>query len=245
MAEKQVRAPSHGGDTSSADSPRVSAMWPGREGKERRALAVQIMTTEHFTLQSARGVATAESSSRSALFLTVLSAGLVAVALAAQVTTPHHVLLFALLVLGVIFFLGLVTYLRVLENGIEDYLYVREMNRIRRFYVEVAPETAEYFVLSTHDDSDSVHESMGMTVHRWENLLTSAGCVGVVNGVIGGISVAVALQLLLHPAPTVTAASGAASTILVAIGFGWQQARRWRKAEATVPPRFPRHPISL
>ena len=87
---------------------------------EQRALAVQVMTTEHFTLQSARAAATMESSSRSALFLTVLSAALVALALAAQVATPREVLLLALLALGVVFFLGLVTYLRVLENGIED-----------------------------------------------------------------------------------------------------------------------------
>ena len=76
---------------------------------EQRALAVQILTTEHFTLQSARAAATMESSSRSALFLTVLSAALVALALAAQVASMEEVLLLALLALGVVFFLGLVT----------------------------------------------------------------------------------------------------------------------------------------
>ena len=50
----------------------------------------------------------------------MLSAALVALALAAQVATPREVLLLALLALGVVFFLGLVTYLRVLANGIED-----------------------------------------------------------------------------------------------------------------------------
>jgi hypothetical protein len=134
-----------GRDDPAGDGHAAIGRWPEADQEAQQAMAVQVMTTEHFTLQTARGAATTESSSRSALFLTVLSAALVAIALAAQVTTPDHVLLLALLALGVVFFLGLVTYLRVLENGIEDYLYVKEINRIRHFYVEVAPETAPYF----------------------------------------------------------------------------------------------------
>ena len=227
-----------GRDDPDGDGHTGIATWPETDQKARREMAVQVMTTEHFTLQTARGAATTESSSRSALFLTVLSAALVAIALAAQVTTPHHVLLLALLALGVVFFLGLVTYLRVLENGIEDYLYVKEINRIRHFYVEVAPETAPYFVLSCHDDPESIHRSMGMQVRRWESLLTIAGAVGVVNSVVGGVLVAAALQILIHPATSVTTVSGAASAVLVAVGFLRHQRMRWQRAEDVAPPRF-------
>jgi hypothetical protein len=74
------------------------------------------MTTEHFTLQSARAAATAESSSRSALFLTVVSAALVALALGAQVGRMRDVIWLALPTLGAVFLLGVATYLRVLER---------------------------------------------------------------------------------------------------------------------------------
>jgi hypothetical protein len=207
---------------------------------EQRALAVQVMTTEHFTLQSARASATAESSSRSALFLTVLSAALVTLALAAQVANPEEVLLLALLALGVVFFLGLVTYLRVLENGIEDYLYVKEMNRIRHFYLEVAPETAPYFVLSHFDDPEGVHRSMGMEARRWESLLTSAGAVSVVNSVVGGVFSAVAVEVLTHPARTIPVATGIVFAVVTALGFFQHETARWRRAEETAPARFAR-----
>lgn len=232
-AGNQVRCEDPG-----ADGRTGGMRWYEADEKARRTLAVQIMTTEHFTLQSARGAATAESSSRSALFLTVLSAAIVAVALAAQVVTPHRVLLLALLALGVVFFLGLVTYLRVLENGIEDYLYVKEINRIRHFYVQVAPETARYFVLSHHDDPEGIHRSMGMKIRRLESLLTSAGAIGVINGVVGGVVLAVSLQALIQPARSITAVAGVASAVLVAMAFLRHQNIRWRTAEETAPPRF-------
>ena len=200
--------------------------------------AVQIMTTEHFTLQSARAAATAESSSRSALFLTVVSAALVALALGAQVGRMREVIWLALPTLGAVFLLGVATYLRVLENGIEDYLYVKEMNRIRHFYLEVAPETAPYFVLSHHDDLEGIHRSMGMQLRRGETLLTSAGAVSVVNSMIGGVFVALAGHLFAHPPFGATFAMGGVSALLVALGFLRHQAKRWGKAEAIAPPRF-------
>lgn len=203
-------------------------------------MAVQILTTEHFTLQSARAAATMESSSRSALFLTVLSAALVTLALAAQVASPEEVLLPALLALGVVFFLGLVTYLRVLENGIEDYVFVKEMNRIRHFYLEVAPETAPYFVLSHFDDPEDIHQSMGMVARRWEGLLTSAGAVSVVNSVVGSVFAALAVQVLTRPARAVPVATGVVFAAIMALGFLRHQATRWRRAEETASARFAR-----
>jgi hypothetical protein len=205
---------------------------------EQRAFAVQVLATEHFTLQSARAAATMESSSRSALFLTVLSAALVALALAAQVATPREVLLLALLALGIVFFLGLVTYLRVLENGIEDYIYVKEMNRIRHFYVEVAPETEGYFLLSRHDDPAGVRRSMGMQARRWESFMTFASAVALVNSVVGGVFVAVALQVIARPARAITVSAGAVSAILVALAYLRHGTSRWRTAEESTPARF-------
>ena len=205
---------------------------------EQRAAAVEILTTEHFTLQSARGVAAAEASSRSALFLTVLSAALVAIALAAQVGDPQDVLLLAMLALAVVFFLGLVSYLRVLATGIEDYLYVREINRIRHFYVETVPEIEKYFVLSHHDDAHSIHWSMGMHGGRSESLLTSAAAVGVVNSVVGGVIVALAIVLVNAGARELAIVAGLATAVLIALGLLVHGRKRWRRADQMAPARF-------
>jgi hypothetical protein len=209
---------------------------------EPSASALQIMTTEHFTLQSARGAATSESSSRSALFLTVLSAALVALALAAQAVTPRAELFLALLALAVVVFLGLVTYMRVLENGIEDYLYVKEMNRIRHFYVEVAPEIAPYLILSSYDDEQGILGSMGLGRSRWRSLLTTASSVAIVTSVVGGVLVALALQLFSRPASAVTILTGLVTAAALALAFLRHGTNRWRSVEVNYPPLFPRSP---
>ena len=52
-------------------------------GADRQSV-VQFMTTEHFTLQTARAVANAEISARLQLYMTTLSSAIIALALVAQ-----------------------------------------------------------------------------------------------------------------------------------------------------------------
>jgi hypothetical protein len=82
------------------------------------------MTTEHFTLQTARAVTVSDSNGRTALYLGSLSSSLVALALVAQQLRFGDVfLVFVLTVLPALLFLGLVTYVRVLHNSVEDIIY--------------------------------------------------------------------------------------------------------------------------
>ena len=55
-------------------------------GADRQQQILQFMTTEHFTLQTARGVANAEITSRLQLYLGTLSSSIVALALTAQLS---------------------------------------------------------------------------------------------------------------------------------------------------------------
>ena len=50
--------------------------------------------------------------------------------------------MFALLILPVVLFVGLATYVRLLEINNEDYVWVRGMNRLRGAYLEIDPELA-------------------------------------------------------------------------------------------------------
>ena len=202
---------------------------------------MQILTTEHFVLQSARSAATMESSARSSLYLTVLSATFVALALVSQVSGKRQLLpLFAPIALSVVFFLGVATFMRVLENGIEDYIYVRGINRIRHFYIEVAPETAPYFVLSAHDDVPGVRRSMGIPVQsRWQRFLTSASTISIINSLVGGVLAGAVVHGAFTPPDALAISAGALGTLLCFWAFYGYERRTWRRAMDAVPARFP------
>ena len=55
-------------------------------GDEQLRQAVQILTTEHFALQSARGNVTAETNGRLAIYLGTLSSALIALAFVGQIS---------------------------------------------------------------------------------------------------------------------------------------------------------------
>jgi hypothetical protein len=79
-------------------------------GADRQSI-LQFMTTEHFTLQTARGVANAEISARLQLYLGTLSSALIALALTAQLSGLGFAFrAFALVLLPVVYFLGVVTH---------------------------------------------------------------------------------------------------------------------------------------
>ena len=90
-------------------------MEESRAGGDRQSI-LQFMTTEHFTLQTARAVANAEITSRLQLYLGTLSSSIIALALTAQLSGLGFAFRgFALVLLPVVFFLGVVTHGRVLQ----------------------------------------------------------------------------------------------------------------------------------
>jgi hypothetical protein len=99
-------------------------------GADRQQQILQFMTTEHFTLQTARGVANAEITSRLQLYLGTLSSSIIALALTAQLSGLGVAFrAFALVLLPVVFFLGVVTHGRLLQVNAEWRLYGQGMNR--------------------------------------------------------------------------------------------------------------------
>lgn len=112
-----------------------------RLSDEQRQLAVNFMTTEHFTLQTARSTTTSEANGRSALYLSTLSSALVALGFVAQTSAFGQAFgLFALLVLPPIAFLGVITFQRAIQTGMEDVFYAQALVRIRRLYIQLVPE---------------------------------------------------------------------------------------------------------
>jgi hypothetical protein len=127
-----------------------------------RALRAQLLATEHWSLLATRSLSWNESFARAGMFLTLLSGATVALALVAQATAfGEGFVVFALLILPVVLFVGLATYVRLLEINNEDYVWVRGMNRLRGAYLELDPQLAQYFITGTAEDADAIFRTFG------------------------------------------------------------------------------------
>ena len=109
------------------------------------AAEVSFVTTEHFALQAARSATIAESTGRANVFLGAVSGGLVALGLIAGATGVGAAFTaFGLVLLPTLSFLGLVTFERVLQSGIEDHFYGRRIAQLRSYYFDRSPGLARY-----------------------------------------------------------------------------------------------------
>jgi hypothetical protein len=155
-----------------------------RPPPDPHSAAVSFVTTEHFTLQGARSSTIAESVGRATMFLTSVSGGLVAlglVATAAHIGTTFYA--FGLVLLPTLTFIGLVTFERGVQSGVEDYGYALRIARLRAYYFDYAPELTSYLA------SVSARERMaiqGLQRGVWQLFRTVAGMVGVVTAVLAG-----------------------------------------------------------
>ena len=225
---------------------------PRVEEAERQRQLLQALTTEHFTLQTARSATIADSNGRSALYLATVSSAIVALAFIGQVARLGQAFhLFALALLPALILLGVLTYLRLVQTAIEDLFYARAINRIRRHYVDLDPDGARWFLLCGFDDPAGVMAAMGLSApgarhSRWHLLSHAATMVAVVTSIIGGVGVALAANAVGGGRLPVAASAtvGVVVTVAAAAAFGWHQTRRWRAAEASVPSLFPSQPAA-
>ena len=102
--------------------------------------AATILATEHWSLLAAGSLIWNEAMSRATVFLTVLSASIIAQALVADATGfgPHTTTL-ALVLLPVVLLLGIATYVRLVQINTEEFRLVLALNRLRRGYLTIAP----------------------------------------------------------------------------------------------------------
>jgi len=207
-----------------------------------QAQILTALSTEHFGLAGARSQAASESASRSALYLGSVSSTLVGLGLTAQVSRESQVFhVFALVALPTLFALGVFTFVRLVELGIEDFLLGRAINRIRHYYLEHAGDSTRYFMLSGHDDATGVMANMGMAPSRLQLYFTAAMAIAVVNAVVGGAAVALAVGLAFGiPLGIAVAAGATAAVMTLLVALRYQNARR--EAGTSHPILFPSEP---
>ena len=173
------------------------------------------LTTEHFTLQGARSQTVSESVGRATLYVMSVSSTLIALGFLAQISEVGDTFnVFALTALPTLYVLGLFTYLRLVESAAEDFLYGRAINRIRHYYLELAGEERQLFLLSGYDDARGVLANMGLRPSRWQIFFTTASMVTVINSVVGGSAVAIAIGAITDAPLGVSAAIGVVVAIV-------------------------------
>jgi hypothetical protein len=169
---------------------------PGRPDSGFGPDALQILTTEHWSLLSARSLVYTEAMSRASIFVAALSGAVVALALVAQADDfGSGFVAFALVLLPVVYFLGLVTIVRLGQVNSENALWVQGMNRIRNAYLQIAPELEPYFVASPHDDEEGVLLSslaMRGSLPRMQPFVAIPGVVAVIDSVVAGATAGIA-----------------------------------------------------
>jgi hypothetical protein len=139
-----------------------------------------------------------ESAARASVYVFAVSSALVALGFIGQVSDVGEVFdVFALTVLPTLYLLGSVTYVRLVECGAEDFRYGLAINRIRHYYKEIARNRAHLFLLSDHDDGVGVFANMGLPAEGRKPYFAFSSAILVINSVVGGAAVALALGEIL------------------------------------------------
>ena len=209
------------------------------EGPDRQAL-ITILTTEHFTLQGARSSAIAETNSRLQIYMGFISMSILALALVAQVSRlGEEFFVFAFILLPITYLFGLATLGRLNQSWRDWFVTTQGMNRIRQFFVEVAPESARYLTLPTTDEFWTTLAGASIQKSgRLQGLVTAFAVVAIMNSILAGVLVGlVAIRIGDSGALAVGAGVGMFILSLVLLAAGGQ--RSFSKNEANAEVRFP------
>src|ERR671915_833080 len=186
----------------------------GRRDEADPAQLLTALTTEHFTLQGARSQTMSESSARASVYVFSVSSSLVALGFVAQISDVGETFdVFALAVMPTLYLLGSVTFVRMVECGAEDFRYGMAINRIRGYYKELAGDRANLFLLSGHDDGQGVFANMSLIVENRTPLFAFSSAIAVIDGVVGGTAIAIALGALADASLGLATAAGAVAAI--------------------------------
>jgi hypothetical protein len=150
-------------------------------------------TTEHFNLQTARSITVAEANGRASIYLAALSSNLIALAFIGQMSRLGAAFYaFALILLPVLVFVGLVTFLRLVQASLEDIAFAHRIALLRDLYLRLSPELEPY-VLAVRGGRGAMPDRGRPTPTSWQLTLTAAGMVAVVNSVVVAAVAGVAL----------------------------------------------------
>ena len=200
--------------------------------------AVTFATTEHFNLQTARALTVSEANGRASIYLAALSGNLIALAFVGQMSRLGAAFYaFALILLPVLAFVGIVTFVRLVQSSIEDLAYANRIARLRSFYLQVAPELEPYLlaVLGTRSAAP-------LPPSAWQLTLTAAGMVAVINSVVVAACAGLVLEAAGVHSLAIPVALGA---VIGAAAFTLHERHHRRARDAYSPEAVDRAAISV
>ncbi|HEX6954355.1 MAG TPA: hypothetical protein VF156_05690 [Agromyces sp.] len=163
----------------------------------QRSVRAQLLATEHWSLLASRSTTQSEVLTRIAIFLTLVSAGLLALGLLGNATQFRG--WFGVAALGILLLLallGLITQLRAFNTATDDLMYVIAMNRLRGAYLDLDPGLERYLVSSANDDESGVGRTYYAFGRRRSQIFASSMMIisvveaAVIGLLAGGIVVA-------------------------------------------------------
>ena len=209
--------------------------------------AIQILSTEHWSMLTARSLAYNEAFVRAGMFLTFLGMSFVGLALLAEAMTfGREFLMVAAIVFAFDLIVGLTTFERVSGANFDDLRALHGIARIRHGYIQAAPPLLPYFSTAVHDDIDSVvsdygtPEGYGVATFAYA-LSTSLGMVGLIVAMLGGVEVAVVAMLFGVESALAMWLAVIGAVLILALLFAGT-GRRILRNQARLQARFPASP---
>jgi hypothetical protein len=155
------------------------------------SVRAQLLATEHWSLLASRSTTQNEVLVRIAIFLTLVSASIVALALVGQATDfDGRFDAFAIVLTSILLLVGALTMLRVANGSDEDMAYVIGMNRLRAAYSELDAGIDRYFIASKYDDEQGISQTYAYFPHGSplaQALASSVMVILVVDAVVAGV----------------------------------------------------------
>lgn len=185
------------------EAPPSTGAASGATSESSPARRASFLATEHWSLLATRAMSWNESFARTGMFLTSLSTATVALALVGSATSfgPEFIV-FAVIVLAVTLFLGVATFVRLVQVNNEDLYWVAGMNRLRGQYAKLEPGIEDEFVTGISLDAPGfaqTYAAINVTgVSFLHAFVTTPGMVGTVCSVLAGV-IAGLLTLQLMP----------------------------------------------
>jgi hypothetical protein len=206
------------------------------------SLRAQLLATEHWSLLAARSTTQNELLVRIAIFLTLVSASVVSLALVGQTTDfGRRFDVFAIALFSILLLVGTLTLLRVFNGSEEDLSYVIGMNRLRAAYAELDSGIDRYFIASKHDDERGIGQTYAYFPHSSElmqPLASSMMFIIVVDAVVAGVLAGLIASAAAGSGVVIAIASAVAGATYFLASF-WHFVRRWRTWRREYEPLFP------
>ena len=208
--------------------------------------AAAILATEHWSLLAARSLIWNEAQSRATVFLTVLSAAIIALALLADATGfGAQTTTLALVLLPVVFLLGIAAYARLVQINTEEFQLVLAMNRLRHAYLQIEPGLERYLTTGHHDDERGVIATymLDRPTRQWlwvHFLVNTPTIVATVDAALAAAVVVLLLQIA--EAARAAAVAGGAVAFVVVWGVLFRLQMHTLRPFRDKTPRFPTPP---